>query len=125
VDDVVGIRPDALFRGEFGVVGIEHEYKLTRKRRNYDGYEQRVWQKLENSIEPSPADSLRMRRAKVDHVECAVIEVLKPLIWFWPKGDRQSVLHVKRGNRTMSLKGKEMDDYMRRHDVEAKRGESM
>jgi hypothetical protein len=113
-EDILAMQPKAFFAADVAALGVEHEYKLFKRKQNFDSYQQRLLRGLKDAIDPNPVDAVRIHRESIGDVECVVLEILRPQRWFWAKDSagKRSVLYVRRGNTTEPLTGREIDDYM-------------
>lgn len=104
------------FDDRYIVFGIEEDFKLAGSRKNWDGFLQKLYQKIRKRIEPSPAPWLTIERRKFEDRQLAVVSVREPdSSWFYlrPGKNKQPEFLVRQENATVPLSGLEADEYKR------------
>jgi len=91
----------------YSLVGIDLEYKEN----NWDGYQLRLRQFIENHIYPHPFNYLKINKISLNQKDLCIISIgpfeKSPDHWFYLDDD----FYIRDGNRTLKLKGLKADNY--------------
>lgn len=103
------------FEDKYVIFGIEEDYKLCGKRKDWDAFLQKLNRKIRDRIQPPPSPWLTIEPREFKGRQLALVNVREPDSGWFYLPDKQGVpqFHVRHENETITLSGPKADEHKR------------